>query len=236
MTVEAGDLWADDKEAVLAAVKSNGDALMYASKRLCNDREVVMEAITTGENAMQWASEELRSDRKFVLEAVSEDGSSMFFASEELRADREFLFEAVALEGTAFWGAGTEELLNDKELLLAAVENNSFTLAQGPETPDFRTWWTRDKEFMLEAVARNGTALMFASDRLKDDKEVVRVAAATNRDALQWASHRIRAIPVRNAASRDRRLTALFCLSKRLPLLDAFPKIVKDAGLWEDPI
>ena len=51
------------REAMLAAVKINGDALMTCTNvKLRNDKEIVMESVKTGRDALLWASDNMRKD------------------------------------------------------------------------------------------------------------------------------------------------------------------------------
>ena len=71
---------------ILAAVKSNGYALEYASPELRNNKDVVMTAVQNDGHALQFASEELRSDIDVVLAAVQRSGDWMLeYTSKELR-------------------------------------------------------------------------------------------------------------------------------------------------------
>ena len=45
-----------------------------------------------------------------------------------------------------------------------------------------------DRELVREAVAQNGSALLFAAPELRADRELVRVAVAQNGDALAFAA------------------------------------------------
>ena len=45
----------------------------------------------------------------------------------------------------------------------------------------------KDKEFVLAAIAQNGSALGYADESLKKDKEVVLAAVAQDGSALQFA-------------------------------------------------
>jgi len=60
-----------DKEVVLAAVKENGYALLYASEGMKNDKEVVLAAVKQNGNALQYASEGMKNVKEVVLAAVN---------------------------------------------------------------------------------------------------------------------------------------------------------------------
>ncbi|MCK8817623.1 DUF4116 domain-containing protein [Natroniella sulfidigena] len=55
-----------EKEAVLEAVKQNGDALRYVSKELRGDKEVVLEAVKQDSDVLRYASEELQNDEQIL--------------------------------------------------------------------------------------------------------------------------------------------------------------------------
>lgn len=60
----------DDKEVVLLAVKCNGLAIQYASPRLKNDPEVVFEAIKNNGEALKFVDQKFANSKKFMLEAM----------------------------------------------------------------------------------------------------------------------------------------------------------------------
>ena len=73
--VPYGLAWLDEefrnnKEVVLAAVKSNGYTLKYASEELKNDKDVVMTAIKEEKYAYKYADEELLKDPDIMVEMI----------------------------------------------------------------------------------------------------------------------------------------------------------------------
>ena len=75
----------DNEEVVLIAVKENGFALEFASKRLQNKKEIVIEAVKEDCEALYYASEELRDDPEIVLIAMQERWGAIDYASERLQ-------------------------------------------------------------------------------------------------------------------------------------------------------
>lgn len=71
----------DDLEMVLTAVKQNGAALEYASRRLKNKLEVVEAAVRQFGPALQHASDETRNCMRVVLAAVEQDDRAFQHAS-----------------------------------------------------------------------------------------------------------------------------------------------------------
>ena len=62
-----------DREIVLAAVRQNGLALIYAWP-LQSDRKIVLAAVRKNGKALAYAAFRLRADRKIVLAAVQRNG------------------------------------------------------------------------------------------------------------------------------------------------------------------
>ena len=57
----------NNKEAVLIAVRQNGLALQFASKRLKNDKEVVLQAVKQNGLALYYASDNLINKLKKII-------------------------------------------------------------------------------------------------------------------------------------------------------------------------
>ena len=117
----------DDKEVVLAVVKTNGDALQYASDRLKNDRDVVLAAVMQNWRALEYASRALKDNRDVVLAAVETNGYALYSASDALKKDSKFILAAVKTNGLALEYA-SDALKNDKAFMLAAVEQCGVAL------------------------------------------------------------------------------------------------------------
>merc|ERR1719183_2884697 len=62
----------EDRESVLAAVKTNGLAIAYAAEALKQDRKIALEAVRQDGSALQFLPQEFRSDRELVLLAVQQ--------------------------------------------------------------------------------------------------------------------------------------------------------------------
>jgi len=100
---------------VLAAVKSRGAALEFASDELQTDQEVVLEAVKADGRALEFASAELQADREVVLEAVKSDGAALPFAAEKLQADPEVL---AAVKPPSLQLIGLQQLMPAESQLL----------------------------------------------------------------------------------------------------------------------
>ena len=68
---------AEARAAALAAVRANGDALLYAQEASRADKEVVVAAVRRNGRVLMSASKALRNDREVVLAAVRQDGDAL---------------------------------------------------------------------------------------------------------------------------------------------------------------
>ena len=72
---------AEARAAALAAVRANGDALLYAQEASRADKEVVVAAVRRNGRVLMSASKALRNDREVVLAAVRQDGDALAYVS-----------------------------------------------------------------------------------------------------------------------------------------------------------
>ncbi|MGZ3732343.1 MAG: DUF4116 domain-containing protein, partial [Parachlamydiaceae bacterium] len=112
--------------------------------------------------------------------------SALEYASEELKNDKEFMLAAVQRYGSALQYA-SEELKSDKEFMLAVVERNGSAFLQYASEK-----LKSDKEFMLAAVQRYGSAIEYASEKLKSDKEFMLAAVQRYGSAIEYASEELK--------------------------------------------
>ena len=77
----------------------------------------------------------------------------------------------------------SEAARDDKEIVLAAVNNDSFCLRFVSEI------LKHDKDVVLAAVRQRGLGLLFAGEGLKDNREIVLTAVQHEGRALEWAGH-----------------------------------------------
>ena len=115
------------REAMLAAVKINGDALMTCTNvKLRNDKEIVMEAVKTGQDALLWASDNMRKDVDVLFEAVTYNGRALRYAI-GLRDHKKIVLQACKQDGNALQFA-SNELRSNIENCKAAVIQTPFAI------------------------------------------------------------------------------------------------------------
>lgn len=112
----------NNRKFVLDTLRSNGEALKYATYELKNDREFVLEVVKINGWALQFASEEFSKNREIILEAVKSNGGALQFVSEEFLKDREIVLEAVKSFGYVLRIASAE-LKNDREIVSEAIKS-----------------------------------------------------------------------------------------------------------------
>ena len=82
-------LLADDRAAVLQAVRQDGFALARAPASFRADEEIVRAAVGQAPRALKYASDQLRANRELVLECVKREGLALHGAVPELGTDPE---------------------------------------------------------------------------------------------------------------------------------------------------
>lgn len=175
-----------DKETALTAVKRHGWVLQYIDESLKNDKEVVLASVRQFGLALQYADRFLKRDPEIVLAAVNKNRMAFQYIDDILRNDRDFVMKVIKENGRALELAD-EPLRSDRELILAAaVQKHRWP----PHYINPSLWENRD--FVLDEVKKDGTALECAADFLKKDREVVLTAVKQHRWALRYADEMMR--------------------------------------------
>ena len=205
----ASSVLRDDKKVVYAAIKQSGEALCYASEALQNDKPFILSAakkheeeerkkelerrrIEREESEKRWKEKEelertmkkKEAEKNKMLERINQDDSALKDASEELRNDKDIVLAAVARNGGMLQFA-SPELQKDKAIVSTAVVQNACALQYACE--DMKS----NREIVLTAVKVDGQVLQYANLELQNDKEVVLAAVQQNGLALEFASPRL---------------------------------------------
>jgi hypothetical protein len=125
------DLFRDDRNVSLEAVKQNGQNLKLTSDRLKNDKEIVFEAVIENGYALEHASDKLKDDKAFIVEAVKQSGTALRFVSDKLKNDNEVVLEALKENGNSLeWASqGIKKSVengNPYHILEEAVHKEQF--------------------------------------------------------------------------------------------------------------
>ena len=126
-------------------------------------------------------------DRDEMLSALHlKGGFELRNATNELKDDRQVVMAAVTERGLALIHA-SDNLKGNKEVVLAAVANDGLALRLATEQLQ------GDLQVVLAACQQTGQALQYASNELQGDRKVVLAAVSQAGQALQFASHPLRA-------------------------------------------
>jgi tetratricopeptide (TPR) repeat protein len=157
----------NNKEIVSQAIKNNGEAILYADKKLIEDNpDLVFEALKTYHSAVQCAGDQFQNDKKLMTEAVSMNGISLKFASESLKSDKKFVISAIKNNGAAFHFAHYT-LKEDEDVLLEFSKN--------PDVLGFLNaakYLSKDKKLILEVVKKTRQILKFCDIKYLIDQEI----------------------------------------------------------------
>ena len=151
---------AGDKECVLAAVKVNGLLLRYASGELKKDEEVNSAAVRQHPLALYFSD-------------ISDD--------EACNDKDSFLVMACSGRGWYSLSKLSAGLRKNKELFLGLPSMYKQILGCVDEE------LTKDKNFVLALMARNGLDLRFAAPDLRNDRTVILAAVRENPMSLKYA-------------------------------------------------
>ena len=77
----------DDRDIILAAVKKNGRALLFASEKLKEDVEIVMAAVQNDGEALNFAGSKSKDNSEIVMMATKNDILAYRFASDRLQKE-----------------------------------------------------------------------------------------------------------------------------------------------------
>jgi len=127
-----GSDYTNDKEIVMAAVKSHGHALYYASDDLKADKEVVMAALRNAGSAIQFASDALQYDHEVIKESFKNNMYALFY--DHVRNNKELVLAAVSQMGSAIHYI-PRHYLHDRDIICAAVKENGNVLHFFEEDP-----------------------------------------------------------------------------------------------------
>lgn len=198
-----------DREVVLAAVSTCGQALQFAAQELREDHQIVQAAVAECPMALEFARGQACADRQLVLNAIALEPHVFKFAAEELRRDVDVALVAVRASGMMLeFTAGN--LCNCHVVVLSAVQEDfraiRFACAEMGVASDialavlrstsFKNWYenatNQDKriitqELVLSALQEDGLALQFVPFGMRANRELVLTAVKQNGLALEFA-------------------------------------------------
>lgn len=254
------DLFRDDEEVVLAAVRLKLRNFKYASDRLKGSKEFVRKLLDQGIYCLPLASEAVRSDKDIVIASRRLPYGSVDSISESLRDDVDVIEAAIQNFFKAYFFA-SPRLQSDKRILLSAIRRapdhelcidsfkglmpetfygdfeimSEFLRCSPDKTVEVASEGLRNnKAFALMAVRLCGNALANFSLSLQEDPDVVFAALHANRNAAGASN-----IP---AKLKDERSFVLSVLAARHHGLECASDRLRDddevvsAAIWLNPL
>jgi len=169
------EIFRDNYDVVMVAVKQNWLALEFASNNLQNDNNIVMEAVKNNWKALKFASYEIQKNRNIVIEAikndlyaleytqinndydigmmrVKRDWTNLAYLSKDLQNNRNIVIEAVKQDWIALHWA-SNKMKDDRDIVMTALKKTDW-------------YW-----YSINAL----TPLKNASDRLKNDFDIFNI-------------------------------------------------------------
>ncbi|KAG2382703.1 hypothetical protein C9374_005283 [Naegleria lovaniensis] len=188
------DVIRNDREIFMKAVKTApqsindaGDDIKNDRTMFINDREIATLCIKRNSWSFNNVGDDLKNDREFVKDAIRY-GCSLSGMNQEFTSDKEIVMMAINFSGGESIRYASDELKNDEECVMAAIQNQSSALRYIGD--QFKS----NKELVSDLLQENGYLFEELSDELKADKELLFTAiSGSYSNALMHASPELKA-------------------------------------------
>lgn len=152
------------------------------------------------------------------MKAVTKNGLALDVAANQFKADKEIVLAAVENDSDAFsYVDKTGNMWKDKNFVLSLVKMQGFALEYAKD-------FTSNREVVLAAVSNRGSAIQHANDTFKSDKDVVLAAVRNESSAL---------LHINKTADMWKKDTD-FVLSIVNLERDAFSHVNKSGNMWTE--
>ena len=135
-----------------------------------NNRAIALAAVSWHGHHLEKCNEGFQADKEFVLAAVKYNGSCIQYASADLQNNREFLKECLKLSGYTICFVSNKDFLNDKELILLAIDNYDSPHEIIKKASNHIK---SDPEVILAGVKKQAGCLSHASESLHNDRKFI---------------------------------------------------------------
>jgi hypothetical protein len=155
-----------------------------------------LKGVSTDELELEFLSPEMKDDKDIVFAAVNVNSYAAWYASPRLWGNKEFVlfvldnYETDDYNEPSILSMVSKELLNDKDIIIAAAERSHRTV-HGYALNYASESLKDDKDVVLITVKYIGYSLKYASESLRDDKDVVIAAVQNDGWALKYASENL---------------------------------------------
>lgn len=122
----------DDEELVAKVVKDWGPNLEHVPEKYKDNYDVVLSAVKSDGEALQFASERLKSDVKIVKSAIREYWSAVYYASDVAKDNPDIMKYAGGKE-TQYFRFASKRLLNDPKFVLEMLKIDTAAVMYASE-------------------------------------------------------------------------------------------------------
>ena len=177
-----------DKEVMIEAIKNDSIAFEYCSDELQQDLDVVKAAIEASPTCLYLVSENFQLENPdIVIMAIErtdpdELGATCDDVYEELWTNRDVAKAWLYAGGDWLEDYFPDEFSQDEELLLVVADQNYSEFDYANDS------LKSNKEFMLQAVAKDGRVFKDASCDLRHDRDLALAAFGNSQEAIHYFS------------------------------------------------
>lgn len=178
----------NDKEVVLASVKSDGNSLRFASELMKSDYDIVLAAVKSKGESLRYASEQLKSNLEIIKHACINNINTISYLNDSYKCDKEFLkntIQTIKYSECKFFKDLPINIRGDKDIISICALLSYEILEFVPD--EIRTILTSDKKFMLPIIKNNSAAYIFISEDLKADDELINITVSNDGRMLRHA-------------------------------------------------
>ncbi len=149
----------ENRDFIKHLLENRVNILEYVNDNFKNDKEIVLLAVKNtqcrgGYSAFSVASDELKNDLEFVKEVLKCDKTAFGSISENLRANKDLVLYALECKCSNILYYTSEELLNDRDVVLNAVKINF-----GECLDKVSKTLQKDFEILIESAIKTGNGL-----------------------------------------------------------------------------
>ena len=180
----------DKEDFMLYVIKEGYTLFSVASDRLKCDRDFIEKAILINPFILKYADKKFLDDVIIAKSSVTIMGSSLQLFSEKIKSNREVLYLALQNDGMAFGYIPANDMKKDLELLRLAVGQNPMAMSYYLDEYTIDT--PGGEKLLLDAIKRDGAALQFAPEKIKNDFNIVKKVVENFGCYLRYASEEMR--------------------------------------------
>lgn len=180
---------------VRSAVEANGLALRHIGEPHRTDPTLELVAVRSNGLAIQYVRPVRWSEHAFVIEAATQNAGAFAYSDYMLQTARGFVLAAVRANGNVLGFANFFTVDGRKVSMTVdgpGPRNFAVRKTTGHPIDDPIQAFSDDKEIVLAAVTTTGSALMYASMRLREDWDVCTAALTNDADAMAYVLNNLR--------------------------------------------